>query len=49
MMATDRGFVVCASLCERLIWEDFKSFPERQGGKRRFWRTKKRLSNGQIN
>ncbi len=30
MMATDRVFVMCASLCERLIWEDFKSFPDRQ-------------------
>ena len=34
MMATDRGFVMCASLCERLIWEDCKSFPD---GERRFW------------
>ena len=30
MMATDRGFVMCARLCERLIWEDRKSFPDRQ-------------------
>jgi hypothetical protein len=30
MMATDRGFVMCASLCERLIWEGFKSFPDWQ-------------------